>query len=706
MLLEGQQFDRYRLELLIGRGGMSEIYLAEDSHLHRQVAVKVLQIDITSFSNTKEMNDAIRLFQVEAKAISTLDHPHILPLFDYGEESIKGTLFAFLVMPYRREGSLANWIRLNTNSGTLSLEEVSHIVQQASDALQFAHNHQIIHRDVKPSNFLIYSGNEYSGFPDLQLADFGVAKFMNAVSSTNQIVRGTPIYMAPEQWRGEAVPATDQYALAVMVYEFLAGHPPFEGDNQQKYFYQHNYVQPQPPSSFNPYIPEEIDNVLMRALLKNAESRYTSISKFARAFQQAIIHRSDVPVTLTISQSEAQTGTRRLVPFPGGGKVTVNVPAGAYNGQVIRLQNVSEHSSETGTTYTLIVTIAIKSTEEIVTLSSSDVLERTVPVFDNNTASNNRQQGSFNGRTLLIGGLAILLLLGGFGLLFQSIITNQQADTNRINATATGHSETAIAQFNANATSQANATASASVNLTDTAFAENATATASAATATATASAANATATAASIAANATATASSVAATATAYVGTIKSGTPGLNDPMQDNSQGNNWDEVTIVGGGGCAFVQGAYESNMPQKGYFSPCFARNTNLINFSYQVQMTIVRGDQGGISFRADAVNGTFYYFYINTNGSFGLEIFNNYVLSGTLKQGSSPAIKTGLNQTNLIAVVANGDKLDLYVNMQLIASANDNTYSQGQIGVVAENINNPTDVLFRNAQIYAM
>ena len=346
MLLEGQQFDRYRLEHLIGRGGMSEIYLAEDAHLHRQVAIKVLQIDTTSFSNAKVMNEAIRLFQVELKAISTLDHPHILSLFDYGEKSIDGILYAFLVMPYRREGSLANWICQNNNSGTLSLEEVSHIVQQASDALQFAHNNQIIHRDVKPSNFLIYSDIEHTGFPDLQLADFGVAKFMNAVSSTSQIVRGTPIYMAPEQWRGEAVPATDQYALAVMAYEFLAGHPPFEGDNQQKYFYQHNYVQPQPPSSFNPYIPEEIDNVLKRALLKNPESRYTSISKFARAFKQAIIHRSDVPITLTISQSEAETGIRRLVPFPEGGKITVNVPAGAYNGQVIRLlQNVSGPSS-------------------------------------------------------------------------------------------------------------------------------------------------------------------------------------------------------------------------------------------------------------------------------------------------------------------------------------------------------------------------
>jgi eukaryotic-like serine/threonine-protein kinase len=689
MLLEGQQFDRYRLERLLARGGMSEIYLAEDTHLKRQVAIKILQTDVTSFPNTSIFNEAARLFQVEAKAISILDHPHILPLFDYGKECIDGILFTYLVMPYRREGSLAHWVQQNGRSGILSIEEVSHFVQQAADALQYAHEHQIIHRDVKPSNFLILSNKKYPDPPDLQLADFGVAKFVNAISTSSHIIRGTPIYMAPEQWKGEAVPATDQYALAIMVYELLVGRPPFKGGNQEQVLYQHTYVQPQPPSAFNPYIPVEIDNVLMRALLKSPESRHTSISKFGRAFQQALIHRSDISVTLTISQSEAKTGARRLVALPSGEQVEVSVPPGAYNGQVIRLEQLNENSQYSGVVSTLIVTIAIEPTEAIVTLSSSAVLDRTVPAFNNNIASSSRQRDHFKGRTLLLGGLAILLLLGGFGLLFLSIITNQQAETDVINATATGHSKTAQAQFNASATSMANLTA-----------------TVSAANSTATASAANATATAASIAANTTATASAVAATATAYVRTITTGTPGLNDTLQDNSQGYNWDVVNIVGGGGCAFIQGIYDSNMPQQGYFSPCFAHNTNFTNFSYEVQMNITKGDQGGISFRADADKGTFYYFYINTNGSFGLEIFKNYVLSGILKQGYSPAIQTGLNQANLIAVVAKVDRFDLYVNMQLVTSAIDNTYSQGQIGVVAEDINNPTDVIFSNARVYTM
>src|SRR5207249_2537573 len=138
--------------------------------------------------------------------------------------------------------------------------------------------------------------------------------------------------------------------------------------------------------------------------------------------------------------------------------------------------------------------------------------------------------------------------------------------------------------------------------------------------------------------------------------------------------------------------------------GYLAPCFAQATNFSNFTYQVQMTIVKGDQGGIAFRADASKGKFYYFHININGTFILETYSNYNSIAILKQGSSPAIKTGLNQTNLIAVVAKGNSLVLYVNKQPITSVNDGTYSNGQIGVIAESIENTTEVTFSNAQVW--
>ena len=118
-----------------------------------------------------------------------------------------------------------------------------------------------------------------------------------------------------------------------------------------------------------------------------------------------------------------------------------------------------------------------------------------------------------------------------------------------------------------------------------------------------------------------------------------------------------------------------------------------------------MTIVQGDQGGVIFRGSYNDGTFYYFYINRDSSFALETFNHYKLTGVIQNGSSSAIQTGLNQLNVIAVVAKGNNLDLFVNMQHIASVSDGTYSQGQIGVIAESTQNPTEVVFKNVEVWS-
>jgi serine/threonine protein kinase len=229
MPLDGLQLGHYRLLRLIGTGGMGEVYLAEDPRLRRQVAIKVVRTEVTPYPSVSTVQEAARLFQREAKAIAMLDHSSILPLYDYGEEVVNGTAFTYLVMPFRPEGSLANWLRERQNSELLSTQDVAHIVRQAAIALQYAHDHQIVHQDVKPSNFLIRSNADNPGSPDLLLADFGVAKLSTATSSVSHSVRGTPTYMAPEQWEGNPSPTTDQYSLAVMVYELLTGRPPFEG---------------------------------------------------------------------------------------------------------------------------------------------------------------------------------------------------------------------------------------------------------------------------------------------------------------------------------------------------------------------------------------------------------------------------------------------------------------------------------------------
>src|SRR5713226_6294469 len=111
MLLEGLQLGRYRLLRLLGSGGMGEVYLGEDSHIHRQVAVKVTRTEATPYPNSETAKEGSRLFQREVRAIATLDHPHILPLFDYGEENMNGTILTYMVMPFRQEGSLSAWLR-------------------------------------------------------------------------------------------------------------------------------------------------------------------------------------------------------------------------------------------------------------------------------------------------------------------------------------------------------------------------------------------------------------------------------------------------------------------------------------------------------------------------------------------------------------------------------------------------------------------
>jgi eukaryotic-like serine/threonine-protein kinase len=155
MSLEGLQLGRYRLLHLIGSGGMGEVYLAEDPSIYRQVAIKVIRNDIAPYPGTDSTKAAARLFQREAKAIAMLDHPNILPLYDYGEQNMNQAMLIYLVMPYRPEGSLASWLRQHDNASLLSLQDLELMGRQAASALQFAHDHQIIHQDVKPTNFLV-----------------------------------------------------------------------------------------------------------------------------------------------------------------------------------------------------------------------------------------------------------------------------------------------------------------------------------------------------------------------------------------------------------------------------------------------------------------------------------------------------------------------------------------------------------------------
>ncbi|GHO96318.1 hypothetical protein KSF_063660 [Reticulibacter mediterranei] len=358
MALEGKQFSHYRILQLIGRGGMGEVYLAEDTQVRRQVAVKVIRIETTGW-NQETGSSAMRLFWREATAIAQLDHPNILPLYDHGEAAIDGLPQAYLIMPYRPEGSLVSWLHKRAQAHQtrqLTLKQVAHIIQQAGRALQYAHDHQFMHLDVKPDNFLIRSRSDADEAPDLLLTDFGIARLSSATSGSSQSVRGTPTYMAPEQCIGHPVFASDQYALAIMAYELLTGKPPFLGTPMQVMF-AHMQAQPVAVRKSNPLLPSTVDEVLQRALAKKPEQRYPSVAAFAQAFQEAFqaVDRTTVMrmlppppppgeneyTTLAISTWEARNGGIRVLTLLNGHIINVQIPPGAISGQVLTLPSQS-----------------------------------------------------------------------------------------------------------------------------------------------------------------------------------------------------------------------------------------------------------------------------------------------------------------------------------------------------------------------------
>src|SRR5579883_1425185 len=325
MPVEELQSGRYRRIRLLGSGGMGEVYLMNDTRVNRLVAIKVLRAEVDPYPDSDVSKDAARLFQREARAIAALEHSNILPLYDFGEEKLEGNSITYMVMPFCPDGSLTDWLRQKRDpaaSSSLSLRDVAYLITQAADALQYAHDHQMIHLDVKTSNFLLRTNQKNSNRPTLLLADFGVARSSATTSSSSRTIRGTPTAMAPEHWSSKPTAASDQYSLAVMAYELLTGRPPFVGSMEQL-MYQHFTAPAGPPSKLNPQLSPAVDQVLLRALSKKPEDRYPSITAFASALEEALFQSApqgstDSSASLsampTVFSSSAQAGTPSLPP--------------------------------------------------------------------------------------------------------------------------------------------------------------------------------------------------------------------------------------------------------------------------------------------------------------------------------------------------------------------------------------------------------
>lgn len=257
---------RYRLEELVGRGGMAEVWRAVDTKLSRAVALKVILADHAADRHSVER------FLREAKVVASLDHPNILPVYDVGEEGGR----PFLVMPYLDGGTL----RDRMEGRPAPLASAAGWISQLAGALDAAHEAGILHRDVKPANVLLGKGDR------LFLADFGIARMLEGgagLTATGMVV-GTPLYMAPEQAQGKpATPATDRYALAVIAYELLSGMPPFEGESPLSLMHQHVATPPPALSTKVSGLPAGLDAVFARALDKDPAHRHPTSSVFAAA---------------------------------------------------------------------------------------------------------------------------------------------------------------------------------------------------------------------------------------------------------------------------------------------------------------------------------------------------------------------------------------------------------------------------------------
>src|SRR5947209_2062785 len=262
----GQQLGNYRLIRLLGQGGFAEVYLGEHLHLNTQAAIKVLHTYLTS-----EGSEQLR---GEARMLARLSHPHIVRILDFDVED--GV--PFLVMEYAPNGTLR---QLHPKGTRVALDTVVSYARQVADALDYLHLQKLIHRDIKPENLLLGRNNE------VLLSDFATALIAQSSRSQQTMEAvGSATYMAPEQLRGKPRPASDQYALAVVVYEWLSGAPPFVGSVQQ-IASQHLSAPPPSLRTQVPTISSAIEQVVLKALAKDPHQRFVNVQAFAQALEAA-----------------------------------------------------------------------------------------------------------------------------------------------------------------------------------------------------------------------------------------------------------------------------------------------------------------------------------------------------------------------------------------------------------------------------------
>lgn len=336
--LTGLQLGQYRIVAPLGEGGMAAVYKAYQPGMERNVALKILPRHLAADP------EFYGRFEQEARLIANLQHVHILPVHDFGEQDG----YTYIAMPFIETGTLADLIV----GEPLPLKQIHSVTRQVGEALGYAHQRGLIHRDVKPSNILIdEAGN-------CLLTDFGIAKIVESsveFTRTGAII-GTPAYMSPEQIKGEAVDGrSDLYALGIVLFEMATGRAPYKAETPPAIFVKHLHDPLPMPRAMNSDIPQEVELVILKCLAKDPEDRYSTLAEMLRALRKAIpdrivTARADVhdvshdraassteraPDDLLTSLPETELEPRRRVPAWAIGAIAALGILGAIGGLVV-----------------------------------------------------------------------------------------------------------------------------------------------------------------------------------------------------------------------------------------------------------------------------------------------------------------------------------------------------------------------------------
>lgn len=674
--LEGKILDRYELRRMIGKGGMANVYEAIDKQTGRIVAVKIFK---------REDVEMLRRFMREAELMASwqesLEH-HLVPILNYGTGELDNLTHYFIVMPYLEGGTLRARIR----RGPLPLVEACHAIQNVASALEYIHRQGIIHRDIKASNVLIDSAGNY------YLTDFGIARITGDAThlTTTGNVLGTVDYVAPELFEldRKADARSDLYSLGVLLYEMVMGRLPFIAENQIALVSMHIQRRPPAPRSINSSIPKSVEAVMLKALEKKPEQRYSSAKQLADAFCHAVATSTGVTIpdySAMVAPPVIAPASPAPAPAPRPGQLILRPP--------LLLLNPAENAQEIRPSPLEKGTEGMKLSRQSPAWRSSnagiDAPLSPVPPPYQPPEPPKRPYYRRPWFSIIIIVLSLLIIVGSVAAIY--IPRRQQANNNAGNGTNTQ-------------TTQAGQTVPATNAPTTT---PNLTATAQAAAAASATARAQAT---ASAIAAATATAQAQASATAGVIQTATSGQPvyqdSLNKANSPQTVAAGWDQSD-----NCTFHPDGYHDTTTSS--LQGCKEANNSYANASVTVAMRIVSGQSGGIFFRSagpimnfGGYNG--YLFEVNSTGNYRILSSGNYNNTSTTLKGwtASNALHTG-GQANTLQLIMNGKNLSFYANGAFLVQLSNAGFSSGWVAFLARsNGSTAADVVYTDLNIYPM